>query len=147
MFFNIQYLKKILLFTFLPVLISLVSSCSVTDQSGIIMINNYSDSVINNIKIGDTIIACSVLPGCRTDYYYYSALDGSLTADNCITGIYDGYSSLEYEGTFSLPTAFWVTIDITPAINDTYIMITQVKRQGYDKYTHENEFIDDFYSE
>ncbi len=144
---KIVSIKRFLQKSIILAIVLFYAGCTVNEQTGVIMINNMTGDTINNISIGETVLSYSIPAGSKYDYYYTGNLSGSLKAEDCTTGFYDGSSIIEYKGTFSLVTGFWITIEITKEDNNFMIMITNAKKDGYDQYQNVNMFMDDFYAE
>ena len=92
------------------------------------------------------MIALTVAPGGKVDYYFYQPMAGSLTANRATSAYFDVSTGTEYirEGTYTLKTNYWYSCVIENCDGTVYIYIG-FKKQGGDQYVYMNtEYTDDF---
>jgi hypothetical protein len=70
-------LKLFLLFS--VVILTILLSCSVNSRTGVITINNQTDTPIYTVRVGGTLLALYVAPGSKVDYWLYNPIAGQLT--------------------------------------------------------------------
>jgi hypothetical protein len=98
-------MEKIIKKGFLPALailaaiLTLLPGCSVNDSISLLTITNRSGSNIDNIKIGNTLIASSISPGGIYNYYITTELTGKFTANGAVSA---GYSTIYDVNRFSI---------------------------------------------
>jgi len=79
-------------------------SCTVNECAGLIKVENKTDLIIKNIKIGDRIITFQIDPGASYYYWFYDTIYGELKAEGI--EVFNG-NRYEEEG---LEVNYWVYI-------------------------------------
>jgi hypothetical protein len=74
-------MKKIIYILLIPLLIITFFTCTVSDSTGLIKVENYTYLDLTNVKIGDTSIAWIVAGGAYANYWYYQTITGELTTE------------------------------------------------------------------
>lgn len=64
-----------------------ILSCTVNDGTGLILLNNSSNSDITNIKIGGITISGYLPQGQKYDYWYFNTLTGTLTGGSVASNV------------------------------------------------------------
>jgi len=72
---------KIKYIIFLFIIFLFLSGCTVNENTGLIIIVNLTDVEIKNIKIGTKTLSYSLSEGIKYDYWFYSKIDGKISAD------------------------------------------------------------------
>jgi len=124
------------------------TGCTVNSSTGIIHIENRSSEIIKNIKIGGLNICWEIDPGAKYDYYFYSEINGKLTAEGATTGyreyyLGDYHDEVKLKGTYTLELNNWYSCRITEQDDEVYIQLFQ-SEQGGDYYEDTD---DDFYDD
>ena len=73
--------KKIISIFFITLSILIMNDCSVNNNTGLIVIYNLTDKTVNNIKIDETILSLSIIPGAKIDYWIFSPIEGKIISN------------------------------------------------------------------
>jgi hypothetical protein len=92
-------MKKIYLLIIITLTI-LVFTCTVNQNTGLIVLSNLTNEDISNVKIGSTTLTCYLSRGAKVDYWYYTPLTGKLTGGGVVSNRYF-YNLNDNEGTQS----------------------------------------------
>ncbi len=124
----------LLLFAFL------INSCSVNSTTGLITIENRTNSFLTNVRVGDTLVALSLAPGAKYDYYYYQTIQGKLTTFGVAIND-DVFFDLNGNGqkdpgeamsevTFRFKPNYWIKISANTYQTIDYIDVSVSKQDG-----------------
>ena len=133
-----KYLKLFIKVLISILLIQLFYVCTVNESTSLLTIYNNSDKEIKNIKIGDTTIVFSLASGQKYDYYFYTPIEGELTAEGAESGYYKYGVFVERDGTYLLDLGYTFICKMNEADNDTFIYIT------YDEYDGDASLSDEY---
>jgi hypothetical protein len=140
-----KYLRLFIKILIIILLIQLLYGCTVNESTSLLTIYNNSDKEIKNIKIGGTSIVSYLASGQKYDYYFYSPLEGELTAEGAESGYYKYGVFVEREGTYLLDLGYTFICKINEANSDTFIYITYDEYDGNAKESDEYSY--DFYKD
>lgn len=123
----------------LPFFLFIFVSCSVNEQNGVIIVNNYTEDVITNLKFGDIYLSFSINSGAKVEYWVSSQQTGSISSDNAgfYSSTYDlpGYNGVYIDGDFVkysdsefiVSPGCYLIIDIKPYKGNNTIFISSEK--------------------
>ena len=140
-------MKKIYLLIIISLTI-LFLTCTVNQNTGLIVLTNLTENDISNVKIGEVTITCYITRGAKVDYWYSTPLTGKLTASGVVTNVYY-YNLDDNQGTSSSnedSAEFLVNyeykIDIIQKGNKNYFFLHGGVQPGddYDDDERENPF-------
>ncbi len=94
-------MKKIYLMILILFLIFFLSTCTVNESTGLIVITNLTENDVSNVKVGEVTLTSYISRGAKVDYWYYSLLSGKLTAAGVVKNVYY-YNLGDNEGTGSM---------------------------------------------
>lgn len=75
-------------------------TCTVNQNTGLIVLTNLTGNDISNVKVGTTSITGYISRGAKVDYWYYSTLSGKLTGAGVVKNQYL-YNLEDNQGTLS----------------------------------------------
>ena len=61
-------MKNIIIFIIVLFFLLFFLTCTVNDFTGLIRVENHTDTELKNVKVGDTLITSNVAPGNYIDY-------------------------------------------------------------------------------
>jgi hypothetical protein len=102
------------------ILCILLTGCMVNTNTGLITIENRTNTALQNVYVGNYLVSLYLAPGCKSEFYYYGTISGLLSTsgvniDNSAYFDLNG-NSLKDQGegigevNFSFKTSYWVRI-------------------------------------
>lgn len=75
------------IFLFVVLMITFFN-CTVSNNTGLLVLSNLTESDISNVKIGSTLITAYISRGGKVDYWYSTPVTGKLTASGVVNNRY-----------------------------------------------------------
>ena len=125
-------MKKIVYFCIIAVFIMLIS-CSVNENTGLIVISNLTMSDISPVKVGNTYLVSYLKRGAKYDYWFYSTLSGKLSGGSVVQVIlYDDGETVETrdERDMEFKVGYEYKIDIVEKDDKNWFYVYEGEKSG-----------------
>lgn len=118
-------IKKIFILIVILLILLFFLSCTVNDFTGLIKVENHTDTELRNVKIGDTLITSYVAPGNYVDYWFAYTISGKITTEGVEVNEYQDDTN------FKLQPGYWIFITAQSYGHDMEEQVEiSVRKQG-----------------
>lgn len=118
-------MKKALIFINIFIILLFFLSCTVNDYTGLIRVENHTDTDLKNVYIGSTLITSYVAPGNYVDYWYSLEITGKISTEGVEV------NDIQSDMNFKLKPGYWVFITAQPYNGEGHDEVQiSVKKQG-----------------